>query len=104
MNELNKKDIELNSFDKFIRDDIHYLSLKFIGQSKTKICPHPYIIRRMQPYIKKEGISLINNKMFELLQSKIQNDYIIELNNNQNYYLQSMIDSYFKITLDDLQY
>lgn len=104
MNELNKKYIDLNSFDKFIRDDIHYLSLKFIGQSKTKICPGRSIIRRMRSYIEKEGISLVNKKMFELLQNKIQNEYIIELNKNQNYYLQSMINSYFKITLDDLQY
>ena len=102
MNELNTKNI--NSFDKFISDDIHYLSLKFIGNSKTKICPHPYIVRRIRKYIEKEGIKIINKKMFELLQNKIQNDYIIKLNENQIHYLQSMINSYFKITLDDLLY
>ena len=58
----------------------------------------------MNSYVKKNGITSINQQMFKLLQNKIIDDYKIELNDKQIYYLQSMIDCYLKITLNNLQY
>lgn len=104
MDEINNKleSVKINPFDKFISDDIHYLSLKFIGQSKTIISPHHTIINKIKPYIETVGISDINKNMFRLLNKKITDDYKINLNDDQNHYLQSMIDSYLKITLNKL--
>ena len=99
----NLDSVNIHSFDKFISDDIHYLSLKFINQSKTEISPDRRIIKNIKPYIEKEGISMINLIMYKLLQKKIKEDYIINLNDVQHKHLQSMIDNYLKIILNKLQ-
>ena len=106
MNELksDQPNINFNSFDKFISHDIHYLALKFITYSPTPIFPDRNIIKKFRKYVDKDNINNINKKMVILLQNKITNDFQIKIDENQNTLLQTIINKYIKIILDDLQY